>query len=64
MRGRYWLSSKAMTIEVTVGRDGKGYNNQKLVTDAPPIARKFIGQPLGSLVGWMQKQGDFEMREL
>ena len=52
------MSSKAMTIEVRVERR---YNNQKIITDAPPIAAKFIGQPLGNLVSWMQKQGDFVM---
>ena len=59
---KYWLSSRAMTIEITVAPTG--YNNQKVVTDAPPIAKKFIGQPMGNLVNWMQRQGGFKMREL
>lgn len=51
-----------MTIEVTVHKTV--HNNQKVVTNAPPIAAKFIGQRFGRLIAWMQKQGGFEMREL
>lgn len=50
-----------MTIEVTVKT---GFNNQKIVTDAPPIAKKFIGQSFGDLIAWMRKQGDFKMEAL
>lgn len=45
----YTLSSMAMTVGVTT-KDGK-------IIEAPPIVRKFIGQPVDSLIGWMTKQG-------
>ena len=58
----YWLSSRSMSIEVTT--EDKGYNSQKIVVSAPPIAKKFEGQSLGNLVEWMKRQGGFEMTEL
>ena len=62
MKRFYWLSSQAMTIEVTT--EDRGYNNQRTVVSAPPIAKKFEGQSLGNLVRWMMKQGGFQMKEL
>ncbi len=47
-----WLSSVKMTIYV---RTDSG-----TVVHAAPIARKFIGQPYGNLIRWMQKQGGFK----
>lgn len=52
----YWLSSKSMTVGVTV-KDGK-------ITRAAPIVRRFIGQPLENLVRWMETQKDFRMKEI
>jgi hypothetical protein len=52
-----WLSSRAMTICVSVREDG-------LIHMAPPIARKFIGQDLTRLVSWMSKQGDLRQEVL
>ena len=50
-----WLSSKKMTVLVDV-QDG-------LITEAAPVTRKFIGQPLQNLIRWMRKQGGFRMEE-
>ena len=56
MRVRWYLSSTRMTIAVLV-EDG-------IVLTAPPVAQKFIGQPLDNLVRWMEKQGGFRMKAL
>lgn len=48
MRGVY-LSSVDFTISVSVDEHG-------IVTEAPPIARKFIGKPLTKLIVWMGKK--------
>jgi hypothetical protein len=53
----WWLSSEKMTVSIEVGEDS-------IVRDASPIARKFQGQPLANLVGWMRKQGGLRMEEL
>jgi hypothetical protein len=53
----YWLSTKRMTISVSV--DDKG-----VVTYAPPIAKMFIGQPLNNLRRWMRKQGGYKEETL
>lgn len=45
----YVLSSEAMTVGVTT-KDGK-------IIETPPIAKKFIGQPLNNILDWMTKQG-------
>lgn len=49
----YYLSSKAMTVGI-VTKDG-------LIVEAPPIAKKFIGQSLNNLIDWMAKQGDLRV---
>jgi hypothetical protein len=49
----YFLSSRAMTVGVTT-KDGK-------IIEGPPIVRKFIGQPLTNLIGWMTKHGDLQV---
>ena len=43
-----WLSTEKMTIQVTVVNG--------IVTQTPPIARKFRGQPIDNLRNWMKKQ--------
>lgn len=48
-----WLSSEKMTISVRIDVD-----NGRVV-EAPPIARKFVGQHYLQLMWWMKKQGDF-----
>lgn len=58
MRERFWwVSCKKFTIGVeTDGAD--------IVTKAPPIARKFIGQPSKNLGRWARKFGDFQIKEI
>lgn len=51
-----YLSSKRMTVAV---RSKAG-----VVCEAPPIVRRFIGQPLGDLMGWMSKQPGFRWEEM
>jgi hypothetical protein len=46
-----------MTVRVDVDA-----NN--LIQDSAPIVRKFIGQTLSNLTGWMKKQGGFRSKEL
>jgi len=53
----WWLSSRRMTIGVGVDR------YQRIVV-APPIVRRFIGQPLNNIRRWMQKQGGFSVAQL
>jgi hypothetical protein len=53
----WWLSSAKMTVRVTVDRSAR-------VIAGPPIVKRFVGQPLVRLMGWMMRQGEFEGREL
>lgn len=53
----YWVSSNRITILVEVGIDN-------LIRDAPPIARKFIGQRFENLIKWMAKQGGLRVVKL
>ena len=46
MTGFYHISHPKMTVGVTV-EDG-------IITEAPPVVRKFIGQPLDNLIGWIR----------
>ena len=46
MNKSFWVSSNKMTVAVDI--DGK-----EMITDAPPIVRKFIVQSLDNLVRWM-----------
>ena len=52
----WWLSSRAMTVAVQT-RNG-------IITEAPPIARRFIGRPAGALESWMRRQGGFRWATL
>ena len=61
MKQTYWLSSERMTISVEVEVSYENGFDEEMVVWTPPIARKFIGQPLGNLIGWMTKQGGFRM---
>lgn len=56
MDGWYWLSTKRMTIAVHVV-DG-------VIVYAPPIARKFLGQPSHNLGRWLRRQGGFKAARL
>jgi len=48
----WWLSCSKFTICVTVDDD-------HIITEAAPIARKFVGQPAANLKRWMQKLGSY-----
>lgn len=52
----YWVSTKRMTGLVTV-RDGR-------VVLAPPILRKFLGQPVNNLINWLMKQEGFKLEDM
>lgn len=52
----WWLSTKRMTVAVEV-RDGR-------IVTAPPIVRRFIGQPSKNLGAWMRKQPGFRVERL
>jgi hypothetical protein len=52
----YWLSSRSMTVHVTV--EG-GY-----ITRGPAIVRRFMGQPLANLTAWMERQGGLVVKEM
>ena len=54
---RFWMSSQAMTIAVTT-------DDNKIITKTPPIARKFIGQPLINLANWMNTQGYLRVEQM
>ena len=56
-RRLFFLSSRKMTVGVHVDPKDR-------IVKAPPIVRKFVGQPLSNLTGWMQQQGDFRMEEI
>lgn len=53
----WWLSTERMTICVDV--DSRG-----LIVAAPPIARKFIGQPSANLGNWLLRQPGFRCQKL
>lgn len=53
----WWLSSAKMTVGATVDEGG-------IVVDGPPIVRRFVGQRLERLVGWMRKQGGLRIERL
>jgi len=44
---KYWVSSKKFTGQVD-SVDG-------LIVDAPPVWRKFKGQPLNNLLAWLRR---------
>lgn len=48
-----WLSCRNFTIQTNVDHAGT-------IVFTAPIARRFLGQPLGNLVEWMRKIGEFE----
>ena len=53
----WWISCSGFTIEV-ITRDG-------LIAEAPPYARRFIGQPLENLEAWAKRNFEgVEIREL
>lgn len=57
IKRKYWMSCDKFTIQI--GVDGLNY-----IQFAPPIVRKFKGQPLDNLIRWMTKLGGFQQEEL
>jgi hypothetical protein len=53
----WWLSTERMTVCVDV--DARG-----IIVAAPPIARKFIGQPSANLGNWLRRQSGFRYEKL
>lgn len=53
-----WLSSSKMTVAIAVDL------SSKLITDGPPIVRKFLGQPASNLIRWMSKQTGYKQAVL
>lgn len=54
---KYWISSLKMTVFVEV-------NDQGVINNAASIVKVFVGQKLSNLVGWMNRQGGLEIKEL
>lgn len=49
-----------MTVGVyATGNDP--HNRSTIIVDSAPIVRKFRGQPLANLIGWMQRQGKLRL---
>lgn len=57
----YWVSSRRMTVGVAVDYSNCGRGR---VCVAPPIVKRFIGQPFGNLIDWMERQSGFRMELL
>ena len=53
----WWLSTEKMTICVDV--DARG-----IIAAAPPVVRKFIGQPARNLGSWLRCQPGFRCQKL
>lgn len=47
-----WLSTERMTFLAELDEQG-------MVVDAAPIARRFVGQPFGNLRRWLRRQGGY-----
>ena len=56
MNGWFYLSTQRMTVAVEV-RDG-------VIVTAPPIVRKFLGQPPANLGRWLRRQPGFKAARL
>jgi len=52
----YWVTSPKMTLLVKVSTDN-------VIEKVAPVAEKFIGQPLESLVAWMERKGKVRLEE-
>ena len=57
----WWLSTDAMTISITTKKTQHGLT---VVTDGPPIVRRFINQPATNLERWLRKQGGLQWKRL
>lgn len=56
MSGWWYLSTERMTVAVRL-TDG-------IVVEAPPIVRRFLGQPSRNLGAWLRKQPGFVAERL
>jgi hypothetical protein len=52
----WWLSCRKFTVGVET--------DNLIITKAPPIARKFIGQPIKNLANWARRIGGFKAKEI
>ncbi len=57
MSTEWWISCRKFTVAVTV-------NDSGVITEAAPIVRKFLGQPLSNLLSWARKFGGLETKRL
>lgn len=53
----WWMSNDKMTVKVVSDNSG-------VITDAAPVVRKFVGQPLRSLSVWMNRLPGFVMQRI
>ena len=51
-----WLYVSSPRMSVAVSVEGP------TVTAAPPIVRKFVGQPVANLLRWMARQGPLDVQ--
>lgn len=51
------MSNDKMTVKAVSDDSG-------IITDAAPVVRKFIGQPLRNLSAWMNRQQGFVMQRI
>lgn len=51
-----WLSNERFTVASRI-LDGR-------VVEGPPLIRRFLGQPEGNLIRWMQKQPGYRSQQL
>ncbi len=53
----YWISTERMTVGVITASSG-------LIVEAAPIIHRFVHQPLGNLIRWMQRQPGFRLSKI
>lgn len=56
MIGIWWLSNEKMTVRVVT--------RGKIIIDAAPVVRKFIGQPFNNLAHWMNRMSPVTVKLL
>jgi hypothetical protein len=57
----WWLSTDSMTVAIKTKKTKLGLT---VVTDGPPIIRRFINQPATNLERWLRKQGGLQWKRL
>lgn len=53
----WWVSSSKMTVGVIT-------TDELIIKETAPIVQKFVGQYLGDLLRWMEKQGNLDYKEI